>query len=518
MFTLSLSQDQLRVEPGSAVTLTFTVRNNSETAEKIEITAQGIDVDWVAIPVPVISLGPGEEQVEKVHIKPPRAAESRSGAYPFIIAIRSLETGDGVEAQAVLHLQPINLVSLQVEPKRASAGYFRREAPFVVTAVNLGNTDQNLQLFADDPVDACTYSLEPERISLAPGQQREIQLLAQPRFVPFVGSSQLYGATVTARNIEDPKISATAQAQVERRAFLSPALLLTLIAVVSLASLWFAMRPKPAAIDMFDVDPAEVFVDESVRLTWAASNATSVTIETADGVLMEGLPPSGSKTFKVTKTTQLFAFAVNEMGRSRTPREVTVVAKIVPQPPAAKILAFDVEPGTVKVGGTATVTYRVADASKVTLQPLGVDLAVSGQDTYSFIAESPGRMTLLLTAYNAQNQSVEKSVTLNVVDESQARILVFRATVNGAPLGNDEVAPGTPINIEWHVTNAARIEVSPPIGISSDRGTLELLAPETTTTYTLTAVDAKNLRVSEKVVVKVVKPPPSSPVMGPPGG
>src|SRR5688500_13694826 len=279
MFTLSLSQDQLRVEPGSAATLTFTIRNSGEDPEQLEISAQGLDGDWVAIPVPVVSLAGGESREEKVHIKPPRSADSRSGAYPFLVVVRSLSSGERVEAQAVLNLQPINLVSLQIEPKRASAGYFRREAPFIVTAVNLGNTDQNLQLFADDPVDACSYSLEPERVSLAPGQQREIQLLAQPRSVPLVGSSQLYGATVTARNVEDPKISATAQAQVERRALLSPALLLMLIAIIGLASLWFAMRPKPAMIDNFDVDPSEVFVDENVRLTWQSSNARSVTIE-----------------------------------------------------------------------------------------------------------------------------------------------------------------------------------------------------------------------------------------------
>ncbi|MEO7453594.1 MAG: hypothetical protein ABIV13_02390 [Fimbriimonadales bacterium] len=518
MFTLSLSQDQLRVEPGSAVTLTFNIHNGGEANEQLEISLEGLDGEWIAIPVPVISITPGETREEKIHIKPPRAAESRSGAYPFIVVVRSLETGEGVQSQAVLNLLPINLVSLQVEPKRASAGYFRKEAPFIVTAVNLGNTDQNLQLFADDPSDACTYSLEPERVSLAPGQQREIQLLAQPRSIPFVGSSQLYGATVTARNVEDPKTAATAQAQVERRALFSPALLLMLIAMVSLAGLWFAMRPKPAVIDSFDVDLTEVFVDETVRLSWQSTNARSITIETPEGVLMEGLPPDGSKTFKITKTTTFYAYAVNEMGRSRNPRETTVVAKIVQQPPAAEILSFEVEPKTVNVGDTATIKYKVANASKVTLQPLGVDLAVSGQDTYTFIAENPGKMTLMITAYNVQNQAVEKSLMLNVVDVSQARILVFQASINGTPLGGTEVQPAAPIQIEWHVTNAARIDVLPQIGISTDRGTMELLAPETTTTYTLSAVDAKGLRVSQKITIKVAKPPESSPVMGPSGG
>ena len=518
MFTLSLLQDQLRVEPGSSVSLTFVLRNDGQSHERAEVAVQGLDGDWVAIPVPILSLAPGESREDRILIKPPRAAESRSGAYPFVVQARSLESGDGVEAQSVLELLPINLISLQIEPKRASASFFRKEAPFVVTAVTLGNTDQNLQLFADDPVDGCTYSLEPERISLAPGQQRDVQMFAQPRSMPFVGSAQLYGATVTARNIEDPKISATAQAQVERRAALSPVLLLTLVLIAALGGFWFSMRPKPAAIDTFDVDPVEVFVGEEAKLTWASTNARSVTIETADGVFMEGLPPSGSKTVKVTKTTTFFIFAVNEMGRSRTPKEVTVVAKIVPKPPPAQIVSFDVEPKTVSVGATATITYKVANAIKVTLQPLGVDLAVSGQDSYSFIAETPGKMTLELTAYNAQNQAVEKSVTLTVVDQSDARILIFRALKDGTPLGDTKVEPSTPIQIEWQVTNAARIDVVPPIGISTDKGTLELVAPEQTTTYTLTATDSKGRKSVSRLKLNIEKTSSPVPPMGPSGG
>jgi hypothetical protein len=518
MFTLSLERDHLLVEPGSAVTLTFTIRNESDTPDRVEVSVSGLDAEWVAIPVPVVPLAPGDSRVDKILIKPPRAAGSRSGAYPFVVQVRSLESGHGVESQAVLELAPINLISLQVEPKRAGAGYFRKEAPFSVTVVNLGNTDQNLQMFADDPEDGCTYSIDPERVSLAPGQQRDVQMLAQPRSVPLVGSAQLYGATVTARNVENPKVFATAPAQVERRALLSPALLLMMIAIASLAGVWFAMRPKPAYLESFDVDPPEVFVDENVKLTWSAANAQSVTIETGDGVFLEGLPATGSKTVRVTKTTTYFAFAVNEMGRSRTPREVTVVAKIVPKPAPAQITAFEVEPKSVVIGGTATVTYKVENATKVMLEPLGVDLAVSGQDSYSFIAEAPGKMTLVLTAYNAQNQAVKKEVSFTVVDQSEARILVFRAMKDGAPISETELEPGTPIQIEWQVTNAARIEVAPPIGIASDRGTLELIAPAETTTYTLTATDAKGRKVVGKVVLKIVKPESVPPPMGPGGG
>src|SRR5436189_2692860 len=104
MFSLTLSKDHLRVEPGSAATLAVSVRNTGQTADRYEIAVNGLDSDWLAIPVPAFNLAPGEERSEKILIKPPRAAESKAGAYPFAVKVRSLESGEGTEAPAILEV------------------------------------------------------------------------------------------------------------------------------------------------------------------------------------------------------------------------------------------------------------------------------------------------------------------------------------------------------------------------------------------------------------------------------
>ncbi len=519
MFSVTLSKDHLRVEPGSAATLTVSVKNNGTDADRVEINLSGLDNDWVAVPVPSFMLEPGVERAEKILIKPPRTAESKAGAYPFAVSVKSLETGAVTDAPSVLDVEAFHLISIEIEPKRGIAGFLRKEAPFGVTAINLGNSAQNLQMFADDPEDGCTYRFDQERVQLSPGQQREVGLSVQPVRVPMVGSAELYGFTVTARSVENPLVVANASGQVERRTMLTPALLLAVLATVALAGYWIAARPKPAQMDSLDADATEVLAGKTVTLSWAATNAKSVTIETQDGPFLQGLKPTGSTTVPLNKTTTYYAYAVNEMGRSRAPRQLTVVARIEPQPQPAFIASFTVSRRNVNVGDTVTVNYKVSNATKVQLQPLGVDLPVKGLDSYDFIAEQPGNMTLKLTAYNVKNEAVSRTQTISVRDVSTAKILVFKALLNGEALGSREVDVGTLVGIEWHVSNAEIVRVEPDIGIGTSQGALSFV-PEKTAQYKLTAIDSSGRPAVSRITIKVKKPAPAPtepPPMGPPG-
>ena len=516
MFSVTLSEDHLSVEPGNSATLTVGIRNTGAETDRCEIRIGGLDSDWVAIPVPSIVLAPGEERKEKVLIKPQRVAQSRAGAYPFAVIIKSLESGETAEAPGILDVEPFHLLSVEVEPKRALAGFFRKEAPFGLTTINLGNSDENLQLTADDQNDECRYQFEQDRIQLSPGQERTTPFVAEPSSVPIVGSAHLTGFTATARSVDNPIVVTSTQGTVERRALLTPALLLAVLAIFAVAAFWVAARPKPAVMDSFDADAAQVMSGGTVRLSWSASNAKSVVIETQDGPLLQGLKPNSATTLTVDKTTTFRAYAVNELGRSKLPREVTVVAKIEPRPQPAFIAEFSASPRSVHVGDTVKISYKVTNASKILLQPLSVDLPVSGLDSYDFIAEQPGSMNLTLTAYNAKNEAVSKTVTIRVTEESVAKILEFRAMVDGEPLKDREVDPLTPVSIEWHVSNAEIVKLDPGVPSASLQGGLTV-APEKTTTYTLTAIDNAGRPAVMRITVKVKKPvpPPQPPPMGP---
>jgi uncharacterized membrane protein len=52
----SISSESVVVEPGATAPLTLEVENRGEATESIEIGIEGIDGEWIAIPVPSAEL------------------------------------------------------------------------------------------------------------------------------------------------------------------------------------------------------------------------------------------------------------------------------------------------------------------------------------------------------------------------------------------------------------------------------------------------------------------------------
>ncbi len=514
MFSLNLSKDQLHVEPGSSVTLTVSVTNQADTADRFELDVAGLDAEWLAIPVPAFTLAPGEEKSHKVLLKPPRAAESKSGSYPFVVSIRSLESGASIESQAILEVEPFQLTSLEIEPRRGSANYFTKQSPFSVTAINLGNVDQNLQLFADDPEDGCTYQFAQERVQLSPGQQKQILLTVQPTHFPVVGTPRLFGFGVSARGIENPHVVSSAQAQIERKALLSPAVLVAILALILIASIFYITRPTLPTMNNFSAASKEVPPGGEIILNWESSNAKRVEIIPGEGLpvaVMSNLQARGQTTINVPEniaspvSVTFRAYAYNEMGKSE-PLEETVMIKKPDESPLPSIEEFSASPRTVKFGDTVNVTYRVKDAVRIQLQPVGTELPVN-LSSYSFTPQSEGRVELTLVATNAEGKAARQSFSITVEVPSKAKIIAFRAMALGEPIGTKEIEPGTPVTIEWQATGGVRAEIQPGGStVDPNSGMLEI-RPDKTTEYILTVVDQEGKSTSQKIKVKVKAQP-----------
>src|SRR5256885_1805032 len=104
-FTIRLSQDLTAVEAGATVPLSIEVVNKGEAEDRYEMQVEGIDPEWTASPEPVFTVGPGETHSQKVFFKPPRSSESIAGNYPFVVRVRSLNSGDARTAQGVLQIK-----------------------------------------------------------------------------------------------------------------------------------------------------------------------------------------------------------------------------------------------------------------------------------------------------------------------------------------------------------------------------------------------------------------------------
>ncbi len=525
MVTLTLLKDHYRVEPGRDVAISLSVANRGTIPDRFEVEVQGLDRDWVALPFPTFTLAPGEERTQKVLIKPPRSSESKAGTYPFVIKARSLETGQGSEVQAVLEVEPFRMISAEVEPKRATAGFFRKEANFTVRLFNLGNADENVQLFASDPEDECAYTFEADRLHLAPGQQAEVKLTAQPTRVPLIGSTQLFGFTVSARSLEDPRTVSNAQGQLERYALLSPTNLLIGIILALLAIVWYGLRPQLPAVNYLEARPTTVRDGGSVEIRWSFRHANSVTLYQEGEPVASDLPPEGSRSFTLSyfqgneeqAKEQTVTFWVEAKGRWQNQivrKELTVT--VMPPLPPPEVLEFAITPKSVGVGQPLTVIYRVRNAVEVLLEPLQLSLDPSAERYIlpeGYRPEVPGVLTFRLIARNADKKEVRsRPVTVSVVEQSQARIIVFRALYQGRELGeNDTVPPDSRVTLEWDLRNAERAEIEPGIGaVDASKGMWDVF-PRETTKFTLRVYDSRAVPTQKTITIKVAPPPSEVP-------
>jgi hypothetical protein len=505
-FAVRPSTDLVSVEAGANVPLSLEVVNKGEEPDRYELEVEGLDPEWVAIPVPSFPAEVGESHVEKVFFKPPRTSESLAGNYPFVLKVRSLNSGEQRNAQGVLQIRPFHHVSMEINPRKGFVSPFRKHNSFGITMMNLGNTDHQLQLIGSEPEDECVFEFEHEQVSVSPGQQKEVEVVVTPKTSSFMSPSRLFGFTINARGVESSGGAASAQAQLEQRAFLSPSTLVFLVFVTLLLGAWLYMMPKPPTIQM-GVSPGTITKGESVKIWYRAANATQVQILAGDTEVVDSNITSDSDVMFIPKTggtVTLTAVAIRGDKRS-DPFQATVEV-IVPEPaPDPEITSFKAAQSSVKVGQNVLLTYKFNDAvTEAILTPSNQTLDVKS-DQIEVQITAKGDRKFEIIAKNRDGKSVRKAVTVNGLDESLANIIVFR------PNTTELDYTGGIVNISWQVTDAIRVDISDgtetfEVDSKGERG----FPISETTTYVLTAYDKAGKKTTKEVKV-TVKPQPELP-------
>lgn len=504
-FSIQLTPDLLPVEPGATTPISVAVVNRGEEADQFEMEIEGIDSEWKAIPVPVFSVEPHDTHTEKVFFKPHRSSESLAGNYPFVVRVRSLISGESKTAQGVLQIKPFNHLTMELNPKKGFVSPGRKNNTFDVAVVNLGNTEHTLHFVGSDPEDACTYEFESEQVTIGPGQQKEIELTVSPRNQPIFSGARLIGFTITGRSIDPPSAVTTSQAQLEQRSLLSPATLAVVVFLALLLGAWYLMRPKPPVLSL-SIDPVSVMKGDSVNVTWSAQLANRVVIQEGDTVIYDGQDLKGSKAFIADQsgTVTIVGFAEKDGKKAEQTREVEVEEP--PVTPKPQILALSADPKRVQLGQTFILKYRFNEAVKrAVLSPLGTEL----DPTLNEMEITPNRegvQDYTVVASNEKGETVRSTLKITVLNESDARIPVLRAT----PTVVQE--PETRVTIDWLVTNAVQVElaVNGQTSRVESSGPVEYNITEKTE-FVLTAYDSKGRTTTRKLTVDYKKIPPPAP-------
>lgn len=506
-FSVQVTPDMVPLDPGTTTPISVTVVNKGSEPDRFEMEIEGIDPEWKAIPVAVFTVDADETHTEKAFLKPPRASESLAGNYPFVVRVRSLNSGDQRTIQGVAEVKPFHHLSMEIDPKKGVISPFSRQNSFDVTLVNLGNTEHTLQLLASDPEDACAYEFDSNQVTIGAGQQREVQLVANPTKSRILSSSRLIGFSVTGRSIDTPSVVTSSQAQLEQRPLLTPTSIAVLVLLSIIFGAWLMMMPRTPSLGLA-VDRPELMQGETVSVSWHTENARHVTISVGEDVVYDGANVQGQTVvpFPTAGSFTITAEAINGDRKVRATRTVTVDA---PTPvPLPKILNVTATPKRIKLGESFVMKFSLSKSvTEALLQPTGeqIDPALEQLD---ITPVRTGSIEYTLVAKNKNNDVDKMSFTVEVYDESDAKILDFHPSAKVV-----RTADGGHVTLSWQVTGAERVELkagtNDPVAVQPTGSQDFTLTAKTV--FTLTAIDAKNRRTTQGVMVTVESPPPILP-------
>lgn len=511
-FAVRLAADTLIAEPGETTPLNLEIANQSDLTDQYELSIEGLDPEWTAVPVPSFAVSAHDLQGQKVFFKPPRTSESLAGNYPFVIRVRSLESGEVRLTQGVLHIKPYHSVSMELLPKKGVYGPWRRTNVFRATIINLGNSEQTLQLFGSDPEDALTYGLPSEQVTIAPGQQREVGVAVTPVQRRALSNPRLHGFQVSARSVETPSVYCAAHAQLEYRPAVSPGNFLLALVAVGLMLGWWAFRPMPPVLDAFQIDPSVVAPGGAVKLTWSSSHSKSVKVLLNDNVIVSQGPATGTTTITIDRSGTFTAMAVRETQTS-VPITVPVTVKTPEVVPPPEVVSFEIKTRDVTPGATFFVNYQVRDAIKATLSPSGQILDPKLESIQVEAPTQPGVVRYFIVAENANGLTAKsRTINVNVAAKPTANIVVFRAD----PMEIDPLVGKS--KITWQITGAVRAELIVdgqvlPLESTSGEMVLDVLK---TVPITLVGYDENGMSVKKSATLKIKSPdtPPDDSASG----
>ncbi len=161
------------------------------------------------------------------------------------------------------------------------------------------------------------------------------------------------------------------------------------------------------------------------------------------------------------------------------------------QAAAPSITSFTASSSTITAGGSATLSWAVANAAS-----LSIDNGVGTVTGTSIRVKPPQTTTYTLTATNTASVSVTSKVTVTVV--AAPSITSFTAT----PSILNPVTTGTiTATLSWTVADQTEVSISS--GVGEVTGSSVAVTPANTTTYTLTAKNAAGTAVTATATVGV---------------
>jgi hypothetical protein len=175
----TLSERNVRVEPGTQTHVTVEVWNRGRTVDQISLEVLGPAAAWLSVEPPQLNLMPGTSAVAAIAVCPPRTPAVPAGEYSVDVAIRSSEHPDGsVVDRITVAVAPFIAFETTLAPSvlRGAAA-----TATLLHAKNAGNAPVELALGGDDPEKAFSFGIDPPILRVDPGAATDALVVVKPR-------------------------------------------------------------------------------------------------------------------------------------------------------------------------------------------------------------------------------------------------------------------------------------------------------------------------------------------------
>jgi len=228
------------------------------------------------------------------------------------------------------------------------------------------------------------------------------------------------------------------------------------------------------------VAPSVVAASQPVTLTWASTNATSVSITPSIlGDDQTSLALSGSATVTPTATTTYTATATGAGGvTAKSSATVNILT-----------VSLTATPATIGAGQTATLNWNtnIADGTTLSIdQGIGAVNGPSGS-----LSVSPAATTIYTITATNGTATATAQATVNAP---------LSVTLAANPIN---IAPGGHSTLSWQSRGAASLSIDNGVGAVTGPSGSTQVSPTQNTTYTITAADAQGNTTTAQATVSV---------------
>lgn len=253
----------------------------------------------------------------------------------------------------------------------------------------------------------------------------------------------------------------------------------------------------PPLVARFMASPDEIDPGGQSVLVWDVAGADTIVVTPGIGVVAEA---AGSRIVQPTATTTYTLVATNAHGSASENATVTVTTGGADGTPI--IASFTADPEGIELGESSTLAWSVSGADTITVSPGVGNVPAEGSADVTPATTT----TYTLRATNSAGTST-RSVTVHVREDPNSPPLIARFTASPA-----HIAPGAASTLSWVVVGADSVTIDNGIGIVPPNSSTSV-APDATTSYTLTASNANGSSQASVTVQVSSGPEPQDPVV-----